>query len=261
MAISIQSSLPGNRARTTSDASRRSSLIRVSASTFASTAVSPGGTALVAACASWERAACFRRGPVRTTDADGRRAENRLGRRIARRLVQRQKREQVGELLFVEHVFDSLGHHRELADSRVLNVIARHGDLAAAGHSQHDLLFTVLDDQARQVTAVLGHHGHALVAGADDQAGVEDADHDLVEGASAAAGQIGPDAVPFTVDRVTLGAERLEDSLPGHRIAEIFAEIVAHFGDDLFALGIALLRGLFRRPFPRPRSPRDRCCP
>ena len=78
-------------------------------------------------------------------------------------------------------VLDAFGHHRELAEAEVFDVVARHDLFAVAGHAEDDPLIVVFDNQAGQVAAVFGDHGDDLIRGSDDEAGVEHVGNELLE--------------------------------------------------------------------------------
>ncbi len=63
---------------------------------------------------------------------------------------------------------------------------------------------------------------------------------------------IGAHLAAFAVNGVALGAEVLEDALTGDGVADVLAQILAHFGDDLFAFGVSLFANFAERLFDRP---------
>ena len=54
------------------------------------------------------------------------------------------------------------------------------------------------------------------------------------------------------MNRVTLAAEIIEHALARDRIADVVAQILAHFGDDFFAFGISLFANFPERLFDGP---------
>ncbi len=92
-----------------------------------------------------------------------------------------------------------------------------------------------------RTAAVVGGDGGGLVAGADDEVGVEDVGDELVEVVAAVAGDVGADLLAFSVNLVALGAELAEDFLTVDRVAGGFLEEVAHLDDDQLTLLVATL--------------------
>src|SRR4051812_40051274 len=113
--------------------------------------------------------------------------------RIARRLVEHQQREEVGDLLARQLPFHVLGHVRELARRHLLDVAAGDGLELAALRLQDDTLRVVFDEQPAEDRAPGRDDLRGPVAGADDKARVEYVREKLLEIAPAVAGDVGPD--------------------------------------------------------------------
>src|SRR5262249_42743598 len=70
---------------------------------------------------------------------------------------------------------------------------------------------------------------------------VEDVGQQLLEVAAAVGGDVRPHVLTLTVYLVALAADVLEDHDTGRRVAAALGEEGPHLGDDLFALGVAVL--------------------
>ena len=162
-------------------------------------------------------------------------------RRIRRRPVEGEEREEVGDLLGRELLLDLFGHERDLGRLQLLDLVARDRLELAALNLQHDAFLAILGQESGQDAAVGRGDRGRLVAGTDDQARVEDVRHELVEVVPAVRSEVGTDLLALTVDLVALGAELGEDGLAGDGVARRLSDRDLDPGDDPLATRVATL--------------------